>query len=283
MLAVHMRRCAKGTKTPDEIEAAIAAVLSTTASASAAPAEEEGGGGGGGGDADDDGAPGASVGRERFDASAIKIVYEDDDLVVVSKPSGLRSVVGIDTSIESVQSLMADKALIVHRIDRLTSGLLIMPKTKAVQSIMSQYFQKRGIDKVYAAVVRGIVQTDTLTLHTGLKKLGLVSWRYGVCALDDPDGKIAVTFMRVLHRDLANNQTHVSLHPTTGRSHQLRVHMASIGHPICFDDIYSTDAIAPGDRMLLHAATIVFHHPTSRELMQLQAPLPDYWPPMPPV
>jgi len=207
------------------------------------------------------------------------VLHADDALLVLEKPAGLLSVPGRgedkqDCLSARIQSIYAD-ALIVHRLDMATSGLMIMARGKAVQRILSQAFADRQVDKKYVALVQGaltqiVVPWSTIDLPIA------VDWPNRPRRVIEPgSGKPSVTRWRVLAG--ANfGQTRVELEPVTGRSHQLRVHMLAIGHPIVGDALYSADAaLAPNSRMLLHATEISFAHPVSNRQLHFVS-LPDF-------
>lgn len=192
----------------------------------------------------------------------MKIVHADDRLVVVDKPAGLLSVPGrteADCASARVQQRYAD-ALVVHRLDQATSGLLLFARGAAAQRELSAAFAQRLVDKTYIAVVAGHLQGE------GLIDLPLAAdWpNRPRQQVDLAHGKPSQTRWRVLGHE--GPHTRVALAPLTGRSHQLRVHMASLGHAIVGDALYATpDIAAASSRLLLHASElrVAGHHFTA--------------------
>jgi tRNA pseudouridine32 synthase/23S rRNA pseudouridine746 synthase len=199
---------------------------------------------------------------------SISIVYIDADLLIACKPAGLLSVPGRlpenqDNLTGRLQAIYPD-ALNVHRLDQVTSGLLVYARNKPTQAALSLQFAQRQIDKRYIALVQGLVQDDA-----GAVQLPLIcDWPNRPRQIVQHElGKAAHTRWRVLERDAGKQQSRVELEPITGRSHQLRVHMAEIGHPIVGDDFYGA---APAVRVMLHAAQLRLQHPSTGAWMQWQ-------------
>lgn len=206
----------------------------------------------------------------------LPILFEDDRLLVLDKPSGLLSVPGrgehlTDSLAHRVQARFPD-ARVVHRLDRDTSGVLVMALDLAAQQALSRQFEMRTVAKCYMAIVAGQVATDAGRIDLPLAKdmTQRLPPRHGV---DHEHGRPAVTEYRVLARDALSSR--LELRPETGRSHQLRVHLAAIGHPILGDPIYGpmVPEIA-GVRLMLHALSLVIDHPTTGERMTWTAPCP---------
>ncbi|MCR1007215.1 MAG: pseudouridine synthase, partial [Stenotrophomonas maltophilia] len=169
----------------------------------------------------------------------IHLHYIDDALLVAEKPAGLLSVPGRsaenqDCVVARLQALYPD-ALTVHRLDQVTSGLLLHARGKDMQAALSMQFEQRQVGKRYEAVVQGLLERDTGEVDLPL----IVDWPNRPKQMVDHErGKPALTRWRVLVRDVEARRTRVALEPITGRSHQLRLHMASIGHPIVGDVLY---------------------------------------------
>ncbi|VGO21829.1 Ribosomal large subunit pseudouridine synthase A [Pontiella sulfatireligans] len=201
----------------------------------------------------------------------LEIIYSDDALVVVNKPTGLLSVPGRgpdkqDCLYHRMLEQFPD-ALMVHRLDMDTSGLVLFARTPEAQRNLSMQFEKREISKTYIAVVEGVIE----------KKVGMVDFpmRKDMAhslpprhVVDCVRGKKALTEWKVLER--TETTTRVALFPQTGRSHQLRVHMECIGFPIVGDPIYGT----PAERLMLHAQSLEFRHPETGEPIRLECPAP---------
>jgi len=196
------------------------------------------------------------------------IIHEDRDMVVLNKPSGLLSVPGrtpdlFDSALSRVREIHPG-AQAVHRLDLGTSGVLVVATRRKAEAVLRQQFQDRRTRKVYLALVRGVMSEDS-----GLVDLPLIcDWpnrpRQMVC---HATGKQALTRYEILER--SEHSTLVLLRPHTGRSHQLRVHMASLGHPILGDNLYGEQT--PGERLLLHASQLGLYHPYSGEWTVFQA------------
>jgi len=192
----------------------------------------------------------------------MRIVHADDRVVVIDKPAGLLSVPGRtepDCASARVQALYPD-ALIVHRLDQATSGLLLFARGADAQRELSADFAERRVGKVYVALVAGHLEGE------GLVDLPLgADWPNRPRQQVDPErGKPSQTRWRVLAHE--GGHTRVELEPLTGRSHQLRVHMAALGHAILGDTLYAApDVAAASPRLLLHASElrIAGHHFTS--------------------
>lgn len=219
--------------------------------------------------------------------NGLDLIYLDESLLVVNKPAGLLSVPGrgvdkLDSLATRVQQRYPD-ALIVHRLDMATSGLLVFARGVETQRNLSKLFRERRVEKHYVAVVPGRVWPTT-----GEINLPLISdWSNRPRQkVDFVIGKPSLTRYRVLeHGCLAcssipvrsvharNGQgfetSRVELEPITGRTHQLRVHMSAIGHPILGDTLYGGEAGVMAERLLLHARVLVFTHPLSGELLTM--------------
>jgi tRNA pseudouridine32 synthase/23S rRNA pseudouridine746 synthase len=210
----------------------------------------------------------------------LEVLYEDAHLLVLNKPSGLLSVPGRgadkqDCLSARVQQCYPD-ALIVHRLDMQTSGLLAMARGIDAQRAINRAFEHRLVHKRYQAVVDGIacVAGDA---EWGVIDLPLeLDWpNRPKHIVDYASGRPSVTRWRVLSPDTARHGTRLELEPITGRSHQLRVHLQAIGHPILGDDLYaSADAIARASRLLLHACELNLPHPVTGVLMSFRSPPP---------
>jgi tRNA pseudouridine32 synthase/23S rRNA pseudouridine746 synthase len=206
----------------------------------------------------------------------LDVLYIDESLLVINKASGLLSVPGRgagkdDCLASRVQSAYPD-ALIVHRLDMETSGLIVLARSKEMHRALSILFQDRQVSKRYVAVVDG-----ALTVCSGEIDLPLIAdWpNRPLQKVDHEIGKPSLTRYRTLVHDAASNSTRVELEPETGRSHQLRVHMMALGHPILGDTLYASDAVcAKAGRLLLHAAYLAFAHPQNGEQMAFTSAVP---------
>lgn len=188
------------------------------------------------------------------------ILHHDHELLLVDKPSGLLSVPGkgehlADCLIARVQAIFPD-ALLVHRLDRDTSGVMVFAMTRHAQRHLGLQFEKKQMKKVYVARVWGHVAEKT-----GLVDLPLiVDWpNRPLQMVDHENGKSAQTEWRVVRYE--DTATRIRLFPKTGRSHQLRVHMREIGHPILGDPFYATGEALNFPRLMLHAESLRLRHP----------------------
>lgn len=203
----------------------------------------------------------------------LRILHEDAAILVVDKPAGLLTVPGKlenrqDCLITRLQAARWD-ALTVHRLDCDTSGVIIFARTKQAQGFLGQEFEKRRAQKTYVARLLGRVEADHGTVDLPLGS----DWEYRPRQKVDPiHGRPAVTDWQVVER--TDHETRVRLSPHTGRSHQLRVHMLSLGHPILGDQIYAADTTKAHARLMLHAESLALHHPTTGDWMTFTAPAP---------
>lgn len=200
-------------------------------------------------------------------------VYADRDLVVLDKPAGLLSVPGRGPGLEdSAQSRVASRysaAYAAHRLDMDTSGLLVIALRRKAEAALHQQFREHRVDKLYIARVAGSLHPDE-----GLVDLALSTEEGVPRSRLDPAGRPAQTAWKVLSRD-ADGSTLVALRPRTGRSHQLRLHMLALGHPILGDRFYAPpEVVAAAPRLLLHAAEIAFDHPYSGLRLSFRAEPP---------
>jgi tRNA pseudouridine32 synthase/23S rRNA pseudouridine746 synthase len=210
----------------------------------------------------------------------ISLVYADASLLVLDKPAGLLSVPGRgedkqDCLSARVQARFPD-ALVVHRLDMATSGLMLMARSVAVQRALGAQFERREIHKRYIAVVQGLPTPAQSPDGWGLIDLPImVDWPRRPLRTIAAAGKPSQTRWRVLAHDASGQKTQLELEPLTGRSHQLRVHLQALGHPILGDRLYAPDAVyAMADRLLLHACTLAFAHPVTGEALQFESAVP---------
>ncbi|MEM7243674.1 MAG: RluA family pseudouridine synthase [Pseudomonadota bacterium] len=190
----------------------------------------------------------------------IDVVFQDESLIVVNKPAGLLSVPGksvhmADCMASRLRSAFRDTHL-VHRLDMDTSGLMVFARKKSVQRDLNAQFENRTVRKTYIALVSGLVSEDTGTVDLPLS----VDWPNRPLQKVDDAGKPSCTQWTVRVRD--ENYTRIELRPETGRTHQLRVHMHAIGHPILGDRFYADGpTLAAYHRLCLHAEKLAFCHP----------------------
>lgn len=211
----------------------------------------------------------------------LNIIFEDERLIVVDKPAGMvvHPALGnysgtlVNALLYHTDKLSASgdgRPGIVHRLDKDTSGLLIVAKDEMAHSFLARQFDKRTTDKRYITVVEGVVQLDN----------GIIEYPIGRHPRDRKkmsvkfsEAKSAVTRYKVLER--FKDKTLLEIKPETGRTHQIRVHMAYIGHPVAGDKTYGIKKKdVPIARQALHAAEISFLHPTTKERVRFKSPLP---------
>ncbi|PIG09193.1 ribosomal large subunit pseudouridine synthase A [Comamonas sp. 26] len=219
--------------------------------------------------------------------SELNCVYEDEHLLVLNKPSGLLCVPGRGPDKQDCLSLRAlqhfGDALVVHRLDQATSGLVIMARNLPVQRQLSQAFAERQIQKRYVAVVTGELPSVPVTAdEEGWQLIDLpiaADWeRRPLRIINHETGKSSQTLWKVLepvnHYGLP--ATRVLLSPLTGRTHQLRLHMAATGHAILGDALYASgEALSASPRLLLHAAALEMTHPIKGTLLKIES-APDF-------
>ena len=204
----------------------------------------------------------------------VRVIHADHEVLLVDKPAGLLSVPGkgdhlADCMIARVQKLYPE-ALLVHRLDLDTSGVMVFALTRHAQRVLGLQFEERQTKKVYRARLWGRLEPKEGRVDLPL----IVDWpnrpRQHV---NHETGKPAQTDWRVLGYEGSGN-TRVRLYPLTGRSHQLRVHMQSLGHPILGDPLYAEGAARDFPRLMLHAESLRFRHPESGKGMSFSAPCP---------
>jgi tRNA pseudouridine32 synthase/23S rRNA pseudouridine746 synthase len=202
-----------------------------------------------------------------------EVIHADHEILVVSKPAGLLSVPGrgedkADCAIERLRGAFPT-IFLVHRLDQDTSGVMIFGLTPHAQRNLSKQFEDRKTKKAYVARVAGRLEPKTGTVDLPL----IVDWpNRPRQKVDHAEGKPALTEWRVIRA--GDDETRVRLFPLTGRSHQLRVHMAETGHAILGDPLYATGAAAEFPRLMLHAESLRIKHPDSGVQMTFTAPVP---------
>lgn len=223
--------------------------------------------------------------KGQFDAEWIhkNIVYMDDELLVINKPSGLavQGGSGLQMHLEMMLDDFAVRGVaprLVHRLDRETSGILVMARSAAMARKMGDMFSGRDIQKTYLALVhpipaapKGLIDMplDKLHLGTSMEKMYVT-----------PEGREAQTEYRVLQTNTEHNVAAVEFKPLTGRTHQIRVHASAKGFPLLGDKKYDGNidllkSVKAPIRVQLHAAQLEFNHPKTGKAMKMRAPLPD--------
>ncbi len=210
----------------------------------------------------------------------LDILYEDADLAVVVKPCGMvvhpaagnedgTLVNALLHHLDSLGGIGGElRPGIVHRLDKDTSGLLLVAKNDAAQLALSQQLQDRLMEKHYRALVDGSFKEDAGRVNEPIARSKKDRKKMAI----DPEGREAITDWQVLAR--GRGVTLVDVHILTGRTHQIRVHMKHLGHPVCGDPIYGSPRGAKVPRLMLHAYSLSFTHPTTGERMTFTAPLP---------
>ncbi|MCR5801744.1 MAG: RluA family pseudouridine synthase [Lachnospiraceae bacterium] len=215
----------------------------------------------------------------------LDVLYEDGDVIVVNKPKGMvvHPAPGhmSGTLVNALMYRLGDSLSgiggvlrpgIVHRIDRDTTGSLIVCKNDAAHRCLSEQLEEHSINRIYKAIVNGNIKDDSGVIDAPIgrsksdrKKMGIV-----------PDGKRAVTHYEVLER--FGDYTYVACKLETGRTHQIRVHMASLGHPVLGDEVYSSGR-SPFKTVgqTLHAEVLGFKRPSDGEYVEVKAPIPEYF------
>ena len=214
---------------------------------------------------------------------ALDIIYEDEDILVVNKPAGLvvHPAAGHfdDTLVNALlfhTRELSDvngegKPGIVHRIDKDTSGLLVIAKNNSAHRSLANQFKQHKVVKVYLAVVRGVVEHDEGLIDASITRSPFDRKKMTVM---EGAARNAVTRFKVMSR--REKYTVVEAYPQTGRTHQIRVHFAHIGHPLLGDTAYGRGFCFPGvKRQLLHAYRLKFTHPAAKKTVEFEAPIPD--------
>ena len=211
----------------------------------------------------------------------LKLVLDDDEILVIDKPTGLtvhpgfghiggtlvNGVLGLGYDLPNISGVT--RPGIVHRLDKDTSGLIILSKTEHSYKYMIKQFKERAVRKTYFAIIKGNLSSSKGVIDAPIgrnpnnrQKMAIVN-----------GGKEAITEFEVLF--YLGNYTFVKVHPITGRSHQIRVHFSSLGHPILGDRTYGRDNVNRSSRLFLHAKQLVFNHPASKELITVSSELPN--------
>jgi tRNA pseudouridine32 synthase/23S rRNA pseudouridine746 synthase len=202
------------------------------------------------------------------------LVYQDEQLIVLDKPSGLLAVPGRGSDLQDCLSARVQaafpSALVVHRLDRDTSGLMVMALDPASQRELSRQFAERLVEKRYVAVVYGRPAEPAGIVDLPMRKDFDRPPRH---MIDPIHGRAALTAWRIVEEQI--DRSRLEVRPETGRSHQIRLHLATLGHPILGDNLYAHPAaLALSPRLLLHAEVLSLAHPARGELLRWSAPCP---------
>jgi tRNA pseudouridine32 synthase/23S rRNA pseudouridine746 synthase len=208
--------------------------------------------------------------------TGLAILHKDDALLVLNKPSGLLSVAGRGADKQDCLTLRVQaeypQAMNVHRLDMDTSGIMVMARDRSVHRQLSRLFQAREVHKHYVAVVDGRMQQSAGEIVFPLTADWPNRPRQKV---DYQNGKPSTTRFSVMHHDARENTTRVDLAPETGRTHQLRIHLQTLGHAILGDTLYAGRAVREkADRFLLHATSLSYRHPLSGEQLCFVSEVP---------
>jgi len=215
----------------------------------------------------------------------VDVIYEDNDIIVVNKPKGMvvhpANGNPDGTLVNAIMNICKDSLSgiggeirpgIVHRIDKDTSGLLIIAKNDKAHINLSEQIKNREITKKYVALVRGVIKENNATIDMPIGRSDKDRKKMAV----RKDGKNAVTHFDVIKR--YNGYTYLDIKIDTGRTHQIRVHLTEIGYPIVGDTVYSNGRNPFGvEGQMLHAKSLEFKHPTTGKVLKLEAPLPEYF------
>ncbi len=216
----------------------------------------------------------------RAEAIPLDIIYEDTELLVVNKPAGMvvhpahgnPAHTLVNALLYHVRNLSGVggniRPGIVHRLDKDTSGLLVVAKNDAAHFFLARLFKDHNIDRTYQAIVRGVVQHDEGEIDEPVGRAFLNRKRV---IIRPSGGKEALTYYRVKKR--FSKATWLEVKPRTGRTHQIRVHLSHLGHPVLGDSLYGIKAIGI-DRQALHASELGFTHPKTKEKLHFESPLP---------
>ena len=218
----------------------------------------------------------------------LNIVYEDDDIIIINKEKGMvvhpangnytGTVVNSlmnshKDSLSSINGVI--RPGIVHRIDKDTSGIIVVAKNDKAHKILADQFKIHSIKRKYIALVKGIIKEDNITID---KPIGRSTKDRKKMAITDKNSRRAVTHISVLKRFYTSNVTLVEAELETGRTHQIRVHMASLHHPLVGDEVYGKrDPKFKVEGQMLHAKYLGFNHPKDGRFVEFDSELPEYF------
>lgn len=201
----------------------------------------------------------------------IQVLFENEDLLAVAKPEGIASIPERDRTRPCLLTLLAsrteERLYVVHRLDKEASGVIVFAKSAAAHRTLCTQFEGGEVEKAYLALTNGVVREDRGVIEKRVRQYG--SGRMGV---DERRGKPSRTEYLVLERLAAH--TLLDARPVTGRRHQIRVHLYSIGHPIVGDRRYGDPAAAAAPRLMLHARHVALQLPSGQRL-RIEAPVPE--------
>ena len=212
----------------------------------------------------------------------VEVLYADPSVFAVNKSAGMVVHLGaghhsgtlVNALLHHFQHLSevggTDRPGIVHRLDKLTSGVVLVARTDAAHRALARQFAERTVKKTYLALVHGVLKQDHGRINAPIERDPVHRMKM-TCRTGG--GRAALTDYTVLRRGKAHTYLSVDLH--TGRTHQIRVHMASLGHPVAGDDVYGPKEREPLGRYFLHAHRVTFTSPASGDIVTVEAPLPD--------
>ncbi len=217
--------------------------------------------------------------------NGLKILYQDDDIVVVDKPVGVAAHPSIGwegpTVVQGLAAMglrmstsgAAERQGIVHRLDAGTTGAMVVAKSELAYTVLKRAFKERTVEKLYSALVQGHPDPSSGTIDAPIDRHPSSDWKFAVVA----GGRPSVTHYETVEAYRAASLLDVRLE--TGRTHQIRVHMAALRHPCCGDTLYGADPVLSRKlgltRQWLHARSLGFHHPATGEWIQVVSPFPD--------
>ena len=211
----------------------------------------------------------------------LEIIYEDDDFLVINKPYGLLSISSDKEKSKTAYRYCMDyvrskdkmaRIYVVHRIDKDTSGLLLICKDDYTHKEIAKQLEDHSMHREYIALTDGIIRSDNGKI---IGKIGRDKTNRLKMAIDNQNGKEAITHFEVLKR--YSNYTLIKCRLETGRTHQIRVHMSSINHPLVGDKLYGGSTSLYNDGQLLHAYKLTFYHPILKKEISLETDLPQYF------
>ena len=200
---------------------------------------------------------------------ALKLLYEEEEFLICYKPSGLL------TDRHLFEKQLQGNLYLVHRLDKLTSGLILIAKNREMGKRLEGLFRKREVEKTYLAVVKGTMKKKSGIIRGKLKKIASFSGQSILATTRDKQGRLAITSWECLKKNKKNSL--LLCKPQTGRMHQLRVHLSEMGHPILGDYQYGRTTLFPSKvtRLCLHAFHLAFMHPKTHKKICIKSPMPS--------
>ncbi len=212
----------------------------------------------------------------------LAVLYEDDYLLAINKPAGMvvhpsfghKSGTLVNAVLAHLgrapEQTLNERPGIVHRLDKDTTGVILVAKDSVTQEALASQFHDRTVEKVYRAIVEGVVKKDEGVIEGSIGRHPTLRKKM---AIVKKGGRQSLTRFKVIKR--LRGFTYLEVFPKTGRTHQIRVHLASIGHPMVGDEVYGKKGKKLASRPLLHAHTILIQHPVAKTPVQVEAPIPE--------